>query len=113
MAPGSTATRLLVPWSTTVMRSVVLSKDSGEVGLGVVRSGVPVGQALAQSGDGPKGGKHHESEEDVAVVDELWKEDQRGTHQGECDEAEDVHGHARPTQIERAGFRCRNRAAAM
>src|SRR5690242_82804 len=113
MAPGSTATRLLVPWSTTVMRRVVLSKDSGEVSLGVVRSGVAVGKALTESGDSPEAGQRDETEEYVAVVDELRKEDQRRTHERERHDAEDVDRHPGASQVERAGLRGRDGAAAM
>src|ERR1700761_4527220 len=102
MAPGSTATRLLAPWSTTVMKNVVLSSDSGDMGLGVIRPGVTVGQALAQSGGCPERGEEHQAEEDVAVACELRQEDQRRAHQREGDEREHGNRHAGPAQIERA-----------
>ena len=60
---------------------VVRVQISGDVGLGEVGSGFAGGQPLAQAGDRPDAGQHHEAEEDLAVAGELRQEDQRRAHQ--------------------------------
>src|SRR3954469_5961296 len=103
-APGSTATRLLVPMSVVRVMSNVLvfESDSGGVGLGEVGARLAGGQPLAQPGDGPQAGQDDQPQEHEAVAGELRQEDQRRADAGEDDEADDVDRHPRPAQVEGA-----------
>src|SRR4051794_18986199 len=91
MAPGSPATSLLVPGAIAVMWCSPSGREanSAQVGLGVVRSGVPAGEPLAQAGQRPDACEQKETTEHIAVVGELRQEDQCSADQKERDERHD------------------------
>src|SRR5690348_14801841 len=102
MAPGSTATRLLVARSsdersredgvTAVMSGNPSDRESNsdQVSLGIVGPGIAVAQPRPHAGDPPHSGNCDHANEDPLVAGELRQEEQRDSDCEEDNKSGDV-----------------------